>query len=64
MFKRTKNDQIDRIDGTRGDRERFRESFRESLPKKFDFAHRLDAVAPPRSQELRSVEIPASYDAW
>ena len=41
-----------------------RESFRGSLSKKFDFAHRLDAVARLGSRELRAVKIPASCDAW
>ena len=52
--------QYRRIDGARSDRE----SFRESSSKKFDFAHRLDAVARPGSRELRTVKISASYDAW
>ena len=29
-----------------------------------DFAHRSDAMARPRSRELRAIKIPASYDAW
>ena len=44
----------------RGDRE----SSRESSSKKFDFAHRSDAMAHPRSRELRAVKIPTTYDAW
>ena len=42
----------------------FRERFRESSPKKFDFAHFSDALARSGSRELRAAQIPASYDAW
>ena len=39
-------------------------SFHANSSNKFDFGHRLSALARPGSREVRAVKIPASYDPW